>query len=48
MVENGHLDSDFLYYLLDIQPCAYSYEKKEEKSDENSRFDLQIVIDPEQ
>lgn len=50
LVENGRLDSDFLYYLLDIQPHNYVYniqEHQEEKADENPRFDLQIVIDPE-
>lgn len=49
LLENGVLDSDFLYYLLDIQPFAYQYGegKKGEKSDADARLDLQIVIDPE-
>ena len=50
LLENGVLDSDFLYYLLDIQPFAYQYGEsvlKKEKTDGDARLDLQIVIDPE-
>ncbi len=50
LLENGVLDLDFLYYLLDIQPFAYQYGEKvlkEEKTDGDARLDLQIVIDPE-
>ena len=50
LLENGVLDSDFLYYLLDIQPFAYQYGElvlKKEKTDGDTRLDLQIVIDPE-
>ena len=47
LLQNGQMDSDFLYYLLDIQHFAYCYGEDGEKTDSEDRFDLQIVIDPE-
>ena len=44
LIPNAKLDTDFLYYLLDIQPYAYIFwtgEKKEKK-----QIQLHILIDP--
>lgn len=49
LVIKGKLDSDFLYYLLDMQPCAYLYGENTElveHSQEQSLISLNILIDP--
>lgn len=45
LVVNGKLDSDFLYYLLDIQLVGYRYGDAE--CLEADKIDVQIVLDPE-
>ena len=44
LIPNAKLDTDFLYYLLDIQPYAYIFWAGEKKG--KKQIQLQILIDP--
>ncbi len=46
LIPYAKLDTDFLYYLLDIQP--YSYLFGEDMTKEKKQIQLQILIDPAQ